>query len=467
MSLAATQVHAERVARLIRESLPESVGTLVTVGDDDQGNDNVGRVYVRLTDPRERRRSQEELKDVVRREILPSQDTSLRLAVNDVAAFGGSGQSTARIQYNVTGPDLVRLQEIATQATTELKAFNGAVDVDSSLVVGKPEVRVRVDRARASQFGVSVADLAGTLRLLVGGQKVSNYAELGKQYEVRLRAARDFRADPALLGLLPVPTATGVSVPLADLASLEPGTGPAVINRLGRQRVVTVLANAAPGVGENVVGDELLSILGRIGLGKEYQVRPSGFTKLMAETGASVVFGFGLAFVFMYLILAAQFESWIHPFTILISLPLTLPFAILSVVLTGQALDMFSVLGIFVLFGIVKKNSILQVDHTITLREQHGMGRTEAILLANRDRLRPILMTTVAFVAGMIPLAVSTGIGSGFNRATSGVVVGGQTLSLLLTLLATPVVYTLVDDAVELGRTLLALLRPDTDEEGA
>jgi multidrug efflux pump subunit AcrB len=431
--------------------VPGVVGTLVTAGDNDQGDDNVGRVYVRLVDPKVRAQTQEELKNLVRTEILPAQDPSLRLSINDVAAFGGAGASTARIQYYVSGPDLDTLEAIATKAVAELKQVPGAVDVDSSLVVGKPEIAVRVDRTRAAQLGVSVGDVANTLQLLVAGKKVSTWEQGGDQYEVRVRADRAWRGDPELLGLLPVPTPGGGSVALADLVELDPGTGPSSINRLSRQRVVTLVANAAPGVGENVVGDALVGILKKMDLPADYLVKPAGQTKLMKETGMSVLVGFGLAFVFMYLVLAAQFESWLHPFTILLSLPLTLPFAVLSIVLTGQALDMFSVLGIFVLFGIVKKNSILQIDHTNHLRAQ-GMERTEAILQANRDRLRPILMTTLAFVAGMIPLAMSKGVGAGFNRATSGVVVGGQTLSLLLTLLATPVAYTFFDDLLELAK---------------
>jgi multidrug efflux pump subunit AcrB len=245
-------------------------------------------------------------------------------------------------------------------------------------------------------------------------------------------------------------------VSLSDVVRIEPGTGPSTIRRYQRQRQVTFLANAAPGMSEGEISAQIAAILRAEKLPPSFNVLPSGQTKLMAQTGVSFVLGLLASLVFMYLILAAQFESWLHPVTILLSLPLTLPFAILSVILFDQALDVYSFLGIFVLFGVVKKNAILQIDHTNQLRES-GMPRLEAILKANKDRLRPILMTTFAFVAGMIPLVTSRGIGAGFNRATAGVVVGGQTMSLLLTLVAVPVAYSLFDDASAwLGRKILS-----------
>jgi HAE1 family hydrophobic/amphiphilic exporter-1 len=457
-SLAATEVIGERVARLMRE-VPEVTATMVTIGDDDQRTPNLARIYVKLLPPDQREASQDVLKARVRDRILPNLSPDLRVSIADVNEFGG-GQPTARIQYLLAGPDLKVLEQANHRVLEKMKKVPGAVDVDSSLIVGKPELGIYVDRNRAADLGVQVADIALALQLFVGGQKVSTYEEGGEQYEVRLRATPEYRTDEDALQLLTVPSRKVGQVSLADVVSVRHGEGPSVIGRFQRERQVTFLANAAPGVSEAGVGEALQKILESEKLPPGFRVRPSGQTKLMAETGLSFVLGLLASMVFMYLILAAQFESWLHPVTILLSLPLTLPFAILSVILFDQALDIYSFLGIFVLFGVVKKNAILQIDHTNQLR-QRGMPRLDAILLANKDRLRPILMTTFAFVAGMIPLVTSKGIGAGFNRATAGVVVGGQTLSLVLTLVAVPVAYSLFDDAASwLGRRILS--RPIT-----
>ncbi|MEO6601722.1 MAG: efflux RND transporter permease subunit [Polyangiaceae bacterium] len=457
-SLAATQIVGERIARQIRK-LTGVESTLTTVGDDDAVTQNLAHIYVRLVDPGLRKLDQDEMMDQVRREITSKQAADLRIVVSEVGAFSGGGFSTAKIQYTLSGPDLRKLEQYSDSIVTKFRKVPGAVDVDSSLITGKPEIGVYIDRARAADLGVQVVDVANALRLLVEGVQVSTYEERGEQYEVHVRAEPEYRADKQGLRLLTVPSSRLGFVPLSDVVELKNGSGPSAINRLNRQRQVAISANPAPGAGEGAIGDELKKIMEAEHMPADYKIASAGTTREMARTGQNFLLAFALSFVFMYLVLAAQFESWLHPITILISLPLTLPFAFISVILFHQQLDIYSMLGILVLFGVVKKNAILQIDHTNHLRRE-GMARLPAILQANRDRLRPILMTTLAFVAGMIPLVLSQGIGAGYNRATAGVVVGGQLMSLALTLLATPVAYSLFDDASNGLRRLFRLKRP-------
>jgi multidrug efflux pump subunit AcrB len=444
-SLEETRLLGARIAREVRDN-PNVALTLETVGDDNAQTRNLATVYVGLVDPEKRKLTQNDLMDWVRRDIFPKQSKNLRLTVSEVSAFSSGGFATQRDQYTVRGPDLSTLEKIGSEFAEKLRKTPGAVDVDTSLITGKPEIGVYIDRARAADLGVQPADIATALRLLVEGDEVSNYEEHGEEYEVHVRADRQYRADEQGLNLLTVPSSRLGFVPLSDVVRLKQGTGPSRVDRLNRERMVTLMANAAPGFSDGAVSTAMGAILADMHLPLGYSYQPYGQTREMGRVFVAFILSLLLSFIFMYLVLAAQFESWLHPITILLSLPLTLPFAFLSVILFKQAIDIYSVLGILVLFGVVKKNSILQIDHTNQLRAQ-GMPRLEAILQANRDRLRPILMTTAAFVAGMIPLVMSKGIGAGFNRATAGVVVGGQLLSLSLTLLATPVAYSLFDDA--------------------
>jgi hydrophobe/amphiphile efflux-1 (HAE1) family protein len=442
-SLDATAIAAERLAREVR-GVRSVTNTMVTIGDNNERAPNVARVYVRLAPPEMRNLSQFEIMELVRRDVLAKQPKAYSVDVSQVPMFSGGGKE-ANVAYQISGPDLDALERYSNEIVARVRQLPGAVDVTTSLVAGKPETSLDIDRERAADLGVKVSDIANTLRLFVGGNEVSRFEEQGESYPIHVRGAVDSRTDFASLSLLNVPAAAGTSVPLSDLVRPAKSTGPGTINRLNRSRQVVLYANVAPNVSQGSLMSGVEGVIRDMKLPAAYRVVPSGQSREMGRTATAFLAAFGLSFVFMYLVLAAQFESWLHPITILLALPLTLPFAMVSLLLFRQSLDIYSMLGLLVLFGVIKKNAILQIDATNQLRAR-GVPRLEAILQANRDRLRPILMTTLAFVAGMVPLMFSTGAGAGFNHATSGVIVGGQVLSLLLTLLATPVAYSLFDD---------------------
>ncbi|HYR29206.1 MAG TPA: efflux RND transporter permease subunit, partial [Thermoanaerobaculia bacterium] len=421
--------------------------TVVTIGDDPQQTLNLGTVYVKLGEASERE-DQYKLMDRVRTEVLPLyQRLSLITQVAPVNEFGGG--TDAEVMFWIGGPDLVALDKYSKQLTDVIRDPKlGTTDVQTNFIVGKPELAVRIDRDKATDLGVRVQDLAATLNVLVGGQQATSYYEGGEEYEVHVRADEVARRNVSGISQIEVPAVTGSNVKLADLVNMEEGTGPSVINRYNRRRMVMVLANMQPGYSSQTVMNLLTEKAAAMNMPKGFSYGFTGRAKEQQEMGMNFMLAFALSIIFMYLILAAQFESWVHPITILLSLPMTVPFAILSLVILNESVNIFSALGIVVLFGIVKKNSILQVDHTNQLRER-GMERAEAIREANKDRLRPILMTTLAFVAGMIPLVVSSGTGAATNRAIGATIIGGQTLVLLLTLLATPVLYSIFDDVQE------------------
>jgi HAE1 family hydrophobic/amphiphilic exporter-1 len=327
----------------------------------------------------------------------------------------------------------------------KLKTLPDVVDVDSTLVTGKPELRVVIDRARAGDMGVRIGDIAQSLNTLVAGQKVSTFNAGTDQYDVRVRAIGEFRANADGLKRMLVPSTKVGWVSLDNLVRIEEGTGPSSIERYNRQRQVMLVANTKPGGSQAAVMAHLNDFAKAEGMDSAYKTFLAGRTRELSRTGQYFLLAIVLSFVFMYMVLAAQFESFIHPITILLTLPLAIPFGIVSLLVTGQTVNIYSGLGLLLLFGVVKKNAILQIDHTNGLRKQ-GMERHDAIIQANRDRLRPILMTTIALVAGMTPLVLSSGPGAGTNRSIGVLVVGGQSLCLLLTLLAVPVFYSLFDD---------------------
>jgi HAE1 family hydrophobic/amphiphilic exporter-1 len=472
-SLNNTRNMARKIDAMLRK-IPEVEYTLLTAGGSGfgPGSLNQANIYVRLKDVEKRKAAQADIIQKVRGKVRRmgqkvGLDEARVAPINSFGIIGGRGGGS-RIQYVLSGPDLNVLREGAERAVKKIEKIPGVAEADTSLELGQPEVNVDIDRDLAGELGVQPATLANTLRYLVGGQQVTEYIEGGEQYEVHIRSDPKFRSNEAGISLLTVPasplaasansalgsttpeTADADSVPLGELVRFSRSTGPAAIERYNRRRQITLTANVEPGASEAAIGGEVQRIAQELNLGPQYTVTASGTSREQQRTNAAFMLALTMSFIFMYLILAAQFESWLHPITILLSLPLTVPFALLSLIFFGQSLNIFSLLGILVLFGVVKKNAILQIDHTNQLRAA-GMNRYDAIVTANRDRLRPILMTTLAFVAGMLPLVLSSGAGAGTNRAIGTVIFGGQTLSLLLTLLAVPVAYSLFDDLATVG----------------
>lgn len=352
------------------------------------------------------------------------------------------------LEFVISGPDINKLSEYSQAMVQQLSKDPRFIDVDTSLDLSKPEYRVVINREKAQNLGVKITSIASALRTMVGGEDdITKYKEGDDLYDVRVRVAEEYRDTKEAISALMVPgklNGKDTIQRLDSVAYIEEGTGPSQIDRHNRQRQVTVQANLS-GIDTRSALAIMNDIFHRLNAGAEYSGGVTGMSEEMTKMFSSFLLAFVLAFFFKYMILAAQFESYTHPVAIIVSLPLTLPFAVLSLFLTGQSLNLYSLLGIFMLIGVVSKNAILQTDYTNQLRAR-GYGRTDAILQANRVRLRPILMTTLTLIMGVAPMIFSNGEGADQRRSLAIVIVGGQALSLLVTLLMTPVTYILMDE---------------------
>jgi hydrophobic/amphiphilic exporter-1 (mainly G- bacteria), HAE1 family len=448
---------SDTIVRRLEDELrqvPEVERLFTTIGARGGFVSNVtdGSIYVGLRHMSRRTRTQFDVMQEVRRRFRAYPD--LRVSVQQVSLVSGGGFRQTPFNLILRGPDLDRLDGYTQALVRRLSAIPGFVDVDTGQTQRSPELQLVVDRQRAADLGVRMADVAASLRVLVGGEKVGFYREEGEQYDVTLRLGEAFRRDATTLPELTVPGTGGQLVRLANIARLVPGMSPGQIDRYAQERQITVVANLyQKPLGEAM--QQALGIVRELDMPAVYQAIPLGRAKLMQEAFWNFMVAFLLALTFIYMVLAAQFESFVHPVTIMISMFLAVPFGLLALVITGNTLNIYAIMGMFLLMGVVKKNAILQVDYTNVLRER-GLPRDEAQLQADRARLRPILMTTFAIIAGMLPVAMGRGDGSASRAALAVAVVGGQALCLVVTLIITPVVYSLFDDFRGLPRRVRA-----------
>ena len=420
-----------------------------------EGLTSHSHVYVRLKGLRRRERSNLEVAADIR--ALGAQVPNLRYKVVIPSALGG-GESWFPVRVNVLGPDLARTAEIAKRLGDRLRRVPGLLDVEPAISLNSPELQVKIDRQRASDLGVRAADVAGAVRLMIAGEdQISTYKEEDEQYPVTMQLLPEQQKDPERLARLMIPSSKVGQVRLDNVAGIQRGLGPARIERFNRQFQVMVNANTAPDFPLDAAARAVTDAFREQGLPPGYSYKFAGAVKILDETTRNLLLAFLLASIFMYMVLAAQFDSFVHPFTIMLALPLSVPFALFSLWVTGRTLNLWSALGVLLLLGIVKKNGILQVDYTNKLREQ-GVPLREAILRANHVRLRPILMTTLSIVAGLVPTAMGIGAGSAQRSAVAVTIIGGQLLCLLLTLLITPVAYSFFAEAGQRG--VVASLRP-------
>jgi hydrophobe/amphiphile efflux-1 (HAE1) family protein len=461
-SLARTTQMASDMAEHI-SALPE----VAFVQSFTHGPTNHAHLFIGLVPRSERKLTHQQMAAKVRGILAGYRNITYNVRLPSVLG----GEIYFPISAVIRGPDLNELAEISKKVAGRMQRYPDLVDVNPSLNLNTPELQVKVDRQRAADIGVRMTDISDAVRLFYSGEdEITRFKEGSEQYPVTMQLLPEQRDNPDVLNRMMVPSSKLGQVRLESVATIGRGFGPATLWRYNREFQVSVYANVASGYPLDLAAQHTMDSIKQVGLPAGYSYLFSGQVKVLEETTWNLLLAMALASIFMYMVLAAQFESFSYPFIIMLTLPLSIPFALFSLWITGRALSLWSALGMFLLLGIVKKNGILQVDYTNRLIAD-GMPVREAILEANRVRLRPILMTTFSIIAGLIPVAIGIGAGSEQRASIAVTIIGGQTLCLLLTLVVVPVAYSYLSEVQSFGwrdwaRRALRLANPPRPTEG-
>jgi HAE1 family hydrophobic/amphiphilic exporter-1 len=446
--LQTTSARFTEVENLIRKEF-EGVDMIFTTIGSGQTPVNEGSIFVKLVDKDNRPLSAQKMIDSAR--IVVSSIPGIKFAVAKQHGEGGGEKSA---ELSVRGNDLEILTDLTHKIEDIYRRIPGVVDLDNSLQEGKPELRVRIDRDLANDLGVDVMGIGSSVRALVEGEVVTRYKEGDREYDVRIRLKEEDRSNTAQVGRVLVESNKEVTgrrnflVPLANVAKFEKTTAIGEYNRYDRLREVRVGSNvSSDAFAGTVIGQVVNGINEEIDIPPGYYVGKTGTAEIQEESFGYIFEALFLAIIFIYLLLASQFESFFDPFSIMFSLPLSLVGAIVALLIMGNSISIISLIGIIMLMGLVTKNAILLIDF-IKQNRQRGVKRTEAVLMAGPIRLRPILMTTLSLIFGVMPIALGIGPGAEFRAPMARAVIGGMTSSTLLTLIVVPVVYTIIDDIV-------------------
>ncbi len=452
------QIFEQMRQRLRNE--PEVDYIFYSIGADDLNKVNEGTMYLRLKPKAQRMagrlRLQQAMMQDVREKLKDLPEATI--SVQQVNTIGGSGFKTTQIQYEIAGPDLDILAMLSTQILDRMKKAGGYKDLDTTHEPGRPETSILVQRDRAADLGVSPMDVADTVRAAIGGIDVAKFRQGKERYDIAVRFLESARNEPQRILDLTVPSTKGAPVELRSIAQVMPSSVPVEVNRANRQRQVTVLANLETNKALGTGIQEIDGFMKEIGLPAGYTTAWAGDAENMKDSFQNLMFTMLLSVIVIYMVLTAQFESLIHPFTIMLSLPLAFVGALGAILLFGQTISIFVMMAFVFLLGLVTKNAILLIDYANTLRERDGLNKDEAMRRAGPVRLRPILMTTVAMIFGMLPSALGTGEGSESRQPMAIAIIGGLVSSTMLTLLIVPVVYSLLDPLSEwMRRRILAV----------